>query len=275
LLDVRDQNDIFIWHLAGETLERLTLEPTFEQSGVWTPDGKAVIYASGERAGPLAPKRLFRRPSNGTGTAEQLIQGTIPQVPSTITSDGTALILRVDTPRSKVGTRPGSDLFVLPLEGERQSRPLLATPFDELNAEVSHEGHWLAYESNESGRPEIYVRPFPNVDADRKLVSTNGGTQPLWARDGRELFYESMGALMRVPVKTGSTFELGTPDKVFDGLYNARPGGALGRMYDVTRDGQRFLVIKEIRGTDERPPSARFILVQNWFEDLKRLVPTK
>ncbi len=120
-------------------------------------------------------------------------------------------------------------------------------PFDELNADVSPNDHWLAYESNESGRPEIYVRPFPNVDADRQQVSTNGGTQPLWARNGQELFYESVGTLMRVPVKTGATFERGTPEKVFDASpYLVSPrGGQPGRMHDVSADGKRFLMIKE------------------------------
>ena len=207
-LDVRDQeHDIWIWDLARETLTRLTFGPTFEQYGVWTPDGKTVIYASSKVGGPRAPRSLFRRPSDGTGTAEQLTQGAVAQFPSTVTPDGTALIFREETPPSKIGTPPGMDLVLLPLQGERRPRPLLPTPFDELNAEVSPDGRWLAYESNESGRNEIYVRPFPNVDAGKRQVSTNGGTQPLWARNGQELFYESMGALMRVPVKTGSTFE--------------------------------------------------------------------
>ena len=282
-LDVRDQaNDIWIWYLARETLERLTLEPTFEQSGVWAPDGKTVIYASSTLGGGTAPRSLFRRSSDFTGTAEQLIQGTVAQYPSTVTPDGTALIFGVQTPPSKVGTLPGTDLYLLPLAGEHRPRPLLAEPFDELNAEVSPNGQWLAYESNESGRNQIYLRPFPNVnDAGRQQVSTNGGTQPLWARNGQELFYESMGTLMRVPVKTGSTFERGTPEKVFDAPYLVRPPGALGalgttgRLYDVSADGQRFLMIKETSRADERPPSARIILVQNWFEELKRLVPTK
>jgi eukaryotic-like serine/threonine-protein kinase len=168
----------------------------------------------------------------------------------------------------------------LPLAGEHRPRPLLAEPFDELNAEVSPNGQWLAYESNESGRNEIYLRPFPNVnDAGRQLVSTNGGTQPLWARNGQELFYESMGTLMRVPVKMGSTLERGTPEKVFevfDAKYLVRPpSGVLGRMYDVSADGQRFLMIKEISAADERPASPRIILVQHWFEELKRRVPTR
>jgi eukaryotic-like serine/threonine-protein kinase len=276
-LDVRDQeSDIWILHLAGGALTRLTFEPTFEQSGVWAPDGKTVIYASSKLGGPSAPRSLFRRPSAGTGTPEQLMEGTVAQFPSTVTPDGSALIFRAVTPAAKVGSQPGADLFLLPLAGEHRSRPLLATPFNELNAEVSPSGHWLAYESNESGRNEIYLRPFPNVDADKQPVSTNGGTQPLWARNGQELFYESRGTLMRVPVKTGATFERGTPERVFDAPYLVRqPGGPPGRMYDVSADGQRFLMIKETGEADERTPSARIILVQNWFEELKRRVPTK
>ena len=279
-LDVRDEaHDIWIWHLAPrERLERLTLEPTFEEAGVWGHDGKTVIYASSRRAGAYAPRSLFRRPSDGSGTAEQLTQGTVTQVPSTVTPDGSALIFRVQTPRAKVGTSPAPDLYLLPLAGEHRSRPLLAAaPFDELNAEVSPNGQWLAYESNESGRREIHVRPFPNVEANRQQVSINGGTQPLWARNGQELFYESMGTLMRVPVKTGATFERGTPEKVFDRrrMFVRPLFAGPGRMYDVSADGQQFLMIKETGVADERPPSARIVLVQNWFEELKRLVPTK
>ena len=130
----------------------------------------------------------------------------------------------------------------------------MPAPFNALNAEVSPDGRWLAYESNESGRNEIYVRPFPNVDAGKRQVSTNGGSEPLWARNGQELFYESMGALMRVPVKMASTFEAGTPRKLFDGPYLFHPpGGGLGRMYDVSVDGERFLMVKESSGADERP----------------------
>ena len=275
-LEVRDQeNDIWIWDLARETLTRLTFGPTFEQYGVWTPDGRTVIFSSSELGGPNTPRSLFRRPSDGTGTVEQLTQGAVAQFPSTVTPDGTALIFRQQTPQ-KPGTPPGMDLVLLPLEGEHRPRPLLQTPFDELNAEVSRDGHWLAYESNESGRDEIYVRPFPNVDGGKWQVSTNGGTEPLWARNGQELFYESMGALMRVPLTMGSTLEVGTPRKLFDGPYLFRaPGLGVGRMYDVSADGQRFLMIKESSGADERPPSPRMILVQNWFEELKRLVPTR
>ena len=273
--DVRDQeSDIWIWDLARETLTRLTLGATFEQYGVWTPDGRAVIFSSSQFGGPSAPRSLFRQASDGTGTVEQLTQGAVAQFASAVTPDGTAVIFREETPPRKLGTRPGSDLLLVPLGGDHRPRPLLRTAFDELNAEVSPDGHWLAYQSNESGRHEIYVRPFPNVDAGRRQISTSGGTQPLWARNGRELFYVSMGALMRVPLTIGSTIEAGTPTKLLDAPDRLSSPSALGRMYDVSPDGRRFLMIKESSTSDEPAGLARIIFVQNWFEELKRRVPT-
>ena len=271
-LDVRDQEaDIWIWDLVRERLTRLTFGPTFEQYGIWTPDGRDVIFSSAQFGGPTAARSLFRRSADGTGTVEQLTQSDFAQFPSSVTPDGTALIFRQHT-APKLGTATGMDLLLLPLQGDRRLRPLVQTPAVELNAEMSSDGRWLAYQSNETGRDEIYVRPFPNVDSGKWLVSTSGGTQPLWARNGRELFFESNGALMRVPLTMGSTFEAGTPAKLIDGPQSY---GLPGRMYDVSPDGRRFLMIKEIGGVDEVPPSARLILVQNWTEELKRLVPTK
>jgi eukaryotic-like serine/threonine-protein kinase len=138
-----------------------------------------------------------------------------------------------------------------------------------LNAEVSPDGRWLAYQSDESGRDEISVRPFPNVQSSKWSISTNGGVQPLWARNGRELFYVSASALMRVPVTTTPKFEAGVPIKLFEGQYalNPLPGGGMGRMYDVSPDGQRFLMIKE--ANDAELPFARIVVVQNWLK-LKR-----
>src|SRR4029453_3390281 len=122
---------------------------------------------------------------------------------------------------------------------------------------------------------EIDCTALPIVGPQEWLVSTSGGRQPLWARNGRELFYESMGTLMRVPLMmTGSTLKPGTPLKVLEGPYFYGAGFG-GRTYDVSPDGKRFLMIKEIGGMDKPTPSARLILVQNWFEELKRRVPTK
>jgi eukaryotic-like serine/threonine-protein kinase len=278
-LDVRDQeHDIWIWDLAREVLTRLTIGPATEQYAIWTPDGRDVIFSSSKLSnpGPNLPRTLFRRRSDGTGTIEQLTQGSIAQFPSTVTPDGNALIFRELTSPPTLGTPPGWDLVLLPLGAEHRARRLLQTPFNELNAEVSPDGHWLAYQSNESGREEVYVRPFPNVDAGKWQVSTSGGTQPLWARNGRELFYVSTNTLMRVPLTSSSIFQAGTPSKLFGAAYllTLPPGEGAGRMYDASRDGQRFLVMKD-SNESEAEPSARIILVQNWFEELKRLVPTK
>ena len=122
------------------------------------------------------------------------------------------------------------------------------------------------------------MRPFPDVDAGKWLISTGGGRQPLWARNGRELFYVSTNTLMRVPLTITSTLEAGTPSKLLGGQYLLTfppgPGQGVGRMYDVSPNGQRFLMIKE-SDESEAEPSPRIILVQNWFEELKRLVPNK
>ena len=160
----------------------------------------------------------------------------------------------------------------LPLVGDRRPQPLVQTAFTEAFGEISPDGRWLAYQSNASGQFEIYVTPFPNVTAGKWQVSTSGGTQALWARNGQELFYESMGALMRVPLTSRSTFAPGPPSKLFDmrGFLIRAPG----RLYDIAPDGRRFLMTKTSRAADAPAPSARLILVQHWFEELKRRAPT-
>ena len=169
------------------------------------------------------------------------------------------------------------DLMLLPLMGERQPQLLLQTKFRETNWEISPDGNWMAYQSNKSGQEEVWVRTFPDVRKVETLVSTSGGRMPLWAPNGKELFYESMGTLMRVPLMTtGATIKAGTPVKLLGGEYFYGAAGQDGnRTYDVSPDGNRFLMIKKIGGVDEPRTPARFILVQNWFEELKHRVPTK
>ena len=151
----------------------------------------------------------------------------------------------------------GRDLLQLALDGTRRVTPLLQTKFDERNGIVSPDGRWLAYESNSSGSFEIYVRPFPNVGDGQWQVSTAGGRQPLWARSGKELFYVGAdGALLRVPVEaSGATWNAGTPMKLLDGRYYTGTGTS-GRTYDVSPDGQRFLMIKA-PATDAAPRRPR------------------
>ena len=159
------------------------------------------------------------------------------------------------------------------MDADGTSESLLATEFNEMNAEISPDGDWLAYQSNASGQPEIYVRPFPDVDDGRWQISRGGGTKPLWGPDGRELFYLSLGGqLTAVPFDT-NPFAIGNPDVVFATTYLSYAGGfSTGRTYDVSPDGKRFLMIKESGSGEETEPS-QVILVQNWLDELKRLVP--
>ena len=156
------------------------------------------------------------------------------------------------------------------------SEPLVHTGSAERNGEVSPKGRWLAYQANDdSGSFEIFVKPFPDVNSGRFKVSTGGGVRPLWARDGRELFYLTPGgALMRVGVEPGPTWSATAPTKLLDGRYFA-PGGNPGRTYDVSKDGQRFLMIKQGGASDAGATPTSIVVVQNWIEELKRLVPTK
>ena len=142
----------------------------------------------------------------------------------------------------------------------------------ERNGEISPDGRWLAYQSNESGQNEIYVRPFPEVNSGRWQVSTKGGTQPLWARNGQELFYVAPdGTLMHVAVERGPAWRNGTPAKLFDNTYAWALPGFVGRSYDISADGRCFLAIKAASQQTGAP--SNLVVVQNWFEELKRRVP--
>lgn len=150
--------------------------------------------------------------------------------------------------------------------------PLVQTSFDELNGEISPDGRYLAYQSNESARFEVYVRQFPQVDGGRWQISTGGGTRPAWARTGRELFYlDDADMLAAVPVQTsGPAFSAGKPARVLDTRYAAPQ---IRRTYDVSPDGQRFLMIKENSAGDPNATPASLIVVLNWFEELKAKLP--
>jgi eukaryotic-like serine/threonine-protein kinase len=170
--------------------------------------------------------------------------------------------------------------MMLALDGERRLTPLIQTTFNERNGEFSPDGRWLAYESDESGQEEIFVRPFPDVNGGRWQVSTGGGSEPLWARSGRELFYRGPdGALLgvAVAVEGSASFRTGKPVRLVEGRYyaGAGSGAAPGRTYDVSPDGQRFLMVKEAGGSNQTAAPLSIVVVQHWVEELKRLVPTR
>jgi eukaryotic-like serine/threonine-protein kinase len=266
-VSISDQDlDIWIWDLARHTLTRLTDAPGRDWYPVWTPDGRRIVFSS-ERAGGVAWQA-----ADNTGTAERLT--TSPpymQGPASISPDGTLLIVNESLPKT------GWDLRVLRLEGQaggsRPTEPLVQTTAAEMHGELSPDGHWLAYQSDESGQNQIWVRPFPNVDGGHWQISTSGGITPVWARNGKELFYlDGNNAVTSVPIQTVPTFSAGTPTKLFDGRYVGSP---FWRTYDVSPDGERFLMIKDNTTGDQTSTPASMVVVLNWFEELKQRVLTK
>ena len=173
------------------------------------------------------------------------------------------------------GPANGTDIWTLSLEGDRRPHPFLQTRFDEDYPDFSPDGRWLAYVSNQSGRAEVYVQPYPGPGV-RQQISVDGGTAPAWSRDGRELFYvtaSSVGGqaaltkMMVVPVQLKPAFTAGTPRMLFEGRYGA---SANIRGYDVAPDGRRFLMVQQ----EDRPPMrvTDMIIVQNWVEELRQKV---
>jgi Tol biopolymer transport system component len=264
-----EENDVWIWDVAHETMNRLTFGPALDRDVAWTPDSRHVIF--GEYAARFA-SNLFRKATDGTGPTERLTDikdGVV--LPQSVSTDGKFLIFR----QGFGGTN--YDLMVLPLDpaiGDRHPRALIQTEFDEYGGEISPDGHWFAYQSNETGAFEVYVRPFPTREAVVWQISSGGGSAPAWSRDGRELFYIGRGSahLVRVPVQAAvSSFGVGKAQTLFDLTPYVLFEVARSRTYDVSRDG-RFLMIKNGTGTAQTP---MLVIVSNWFDELKVRMSTK
>ena len=262
---VEQEQDVWLWDVTRATLTRVTFEPGVDFGLAWTPDGQRLLLGSVRLGGQI---NVWVQDADGTGSAVRLTDSPNQQIPSGTTPDGTRVIVHEMMP---TGNR---DLRLLTLAPEPRLETLLATRFEERGGVVSPDGRWLAYESDSSGRFEVYVRPFPNVGDGQWQVSTSGGVMPLWARNGGELFYVAPdGSLMAVPTDPrAGTWSAGAPTQVVKaGYFTGADTGNVSRHYDVSADGRRFLMLKESDGQKEVP---NLIVVQHWFEELKRLVPT-
>jgi serine/threonine-protein kinase len=266
-LSIRDQeNDIWTWDLARQTLTRVTFDADVDLAPVWTPNGRQLIFSSA-RTGVY---NLYARVVDGPAADTRLTTSANTQLADSVTPDGKFVILHEVRPVTK------SDLVRLSLDAGPSrgsaapaAEDLLATPFEEWNGEVSPNGAYLAYQSDDSGPTEVYVRPYARDAATRWQVSTSGGTQPMWTRSGAELvFFDAEHRLTSVSVDASrSEFHTGLPQTLAKASY-ASPG--IWRTYDASTDGRRFLVIKDDSPAGAAMPSA-FVVVVNWFDELKRL----
>ncbi len=274
------------WQAADGTgtVERLTTSANSQFPNSISPDGARLLLREDGKTGPDIMMLAFGGPSTSTSsgsTASGIRPSTgarpsthLEAGPSTSLMAGPSTELRASAPARSAGSAPAASAAepaAQPGGPQGRTEVLVQTTFAEFTAEVSPDGRWLAYASIESGQFEVYVRPFPNVNSGRWQVSTGGGTKPAWARSGRELFYlDGSNQLTAVPVQTtGSTFSAGNPTKLFEGQYfvNTPPS----RAYDVSPDGQRFLMIKDNASSAQASTAtpASLVVVLNWFEELK------
>jgi serine/threonine-protein kinase len=255
--------DLWLWDVVRLTLTRLTFTPGIDNYPVWTPDGGRLLWTS-YRDGV---RNLYVQAADGTGAAERLTTSPNTQDATAMTPDGKRLLFTETAPQTN------DDVMEVTVTGTHTVTPLVHTPAAERNGIVSPDGRWLAYDANDSGSFEIYVRPYPDVTSGRWQVSTAGGERPLWSRDGRELFYVApTGALMRVGVERAASWGATTPTMVLKDGSVMTSGNNLGRNYDISPDGQRFLVVKPVNASNAPP---QLIVVQHFDEMLRRLVPTK
>jgi Tol biopolymer transport system component/tRNA A-37 threonylcarbamoyl transferase component Bud32 len=252
------ESQIWLYDLSRETLTRFTFEGNTNTNPTWTPDGMRIAFSSNKEG----LSNLFWQLADGSGGLERLSNSESTQIPMSWSPDGQLLAFFEVNPITQ------RDIWVLRLK-DRKAQPFLRTPFDESVPRFSPDGRWLAYISNETGRFEIYVQPYPGPGG-KWQISTEGGTEPVWNPNGRELFYRIGDKMMAVEITTQPGFAAGTPRMLFRGQYEPTP--ATTPNYDVSPDGQRFLMLKPSEQAQAAPTQINVVL--NWFEELKQKVPT-
>jgi eukaryotic-like serine/threonine-protein kinase len=267
-VDIREEvSQIWLYDLARETLTRLTFEGNTNQNPAWTPDGKRIAFQSNKGGSAF---NLFWLLADGSGGLERLATSENLQAPNSWSSDGQLLAF------TELNPTTGWDIWVLRMgdtsagPGQvRKPQSFLRTKFTEGAPRFSPDGRWLTYVSDESGRFEIYVQPYPGPGG-KWQISTEGGTEPVWNHNGRELFYRSGDKMMAVDITTQPGFGAGKPRMLFEGRY-VRTAATIPT-YDVSPDGQRFLMLKPTE--QAQAATTQINVVLNWFQELKQKVPT-
>ena len=244
--------DLWVYELRQGTLSRLTYEGQLNDRPTWTPDGRRITFVSDRKGG----RALYTVPWDGSGPAESLLTTSRLLQQAVWSRDGRFLVYR-DGP----GGRTGRDILYLRPGVDSAPHPFVASEFDESSPALSPDSRWLAYVSDETGRNQVYVRPFPGAGG-RWQISTDGGTEPVWAPDGRGIYYRTPASeLVRAEVQTRPAFAVGARQRLFSTA--AYVGSPVTQMYALSPDGRRFLFMKGEAG------ARQLIVVVNWFEELK------
>ena len=264
---IAEPGDTNVWvlNLSTETQTKLTLEGS-NNFPIWTPDGERVTFQS--RRGGVGG--IYWKWADGSGASEPLVlTGKVGETitPSSWSPDGNTLVFQ-RLSSAQAGIR--SDLWIATREGDREPLPLVATGALEGGAAISPDGRWLAYKSNESGRYEIYVQPFPE-GGERHQISTDGALPPVWSKDGQTVFYQNEDQVLAVPVSTAPRFRAEAPRVLFEGEYE-KASYVTHPNFDIAPDGKSFVMVKP---DEEWGRATEIRVILNWFEELKRLAPTE
>jgi hypothetical protein len=260
------QGNTDIWLLDGTRTSRFTSDAANERFPIWSSDGSRIVFDSNRKG----PRNLYQKPSSGAGAEEVLVESPQDKTVNDWSANGRFILYHSVDPET------AQDLWVVPIDGDGKPWVFLKTGFDERYGQFSPDGRWVAYRSNESGRMEVYIRPFAaqadsngaaNPSAGQSQVSSAGGTFPRWRADGKELYYIGpSGEMMAAPITTtGTKLEAGAPVVLFrTRIYGGGADNGQNRQYDVTRDG-RFLINSVLDDA-----SAPITLLQNWNPELKK-----